>query len=48
MELVQNKKLKEIAEDLGLAIGTIKALCNRIYEKAGVKGKKELLKTLYK
>ena len=48
MELVQNKKLKEIAEDLGLAIGTIKALCNRIYEKAGVKGKKELLKKLYK
>ncbi len=48
MELVQNKKLKEIADDLGLAIGTIKALCNRIYEKAGVKGKKELLKKLYK
>ena len=46
MELVQNKKLKEIAEDLGLAIGTIKALCNRIYEKAGVKGKKELLKLI--
>ncbi len=44
MELVENKKLKEIAKDLGLAIGTIKALCNRIYEKAGVKGKRELLK----
>ncbi len=44
IEIAKNKKLKEIAEDMGLAIGTIKALCNRIYEKAGVKGKRELLK----
>lgn len=38
--LIVDKKLKEIAKDLGLALGTIKALCNRIYEKAGMKGKK--------
>ncbi len=42
--LVEGRKLKDIASDLGLAIGTIKALCNRVYEKAGVKGKKELIK----
>ncbi len=43
-QLVQGKKLKEIAADLGLALGTIKVLCSRIYEKAGVKGKRELVK----
>ncbi len=42
--LIQDKKLKEIGDELGLAVGTIKTLCSRIYEKAGVKGKKELLK----
>ena len=41
--LIAGKKLKEIAEELGLAIGTIKAITNRIYEKAGVRSKKELL-----
>ncbi|NPA95844.1 MAG: helix-turn-helix transcriptional regulator [Thermodesulfobacteria bacterium] len=43
-ELILGKKLKDIAAELDLALGTIKALCNRIYEKAGVKGKKELIK----
>ncbi len=46
LELVSGKKLKEIASDLQLAIGTIKALCSRIYEKAGVKGKKELIEKI--
>jgi len=46
LELVQDKKLKEIAEDLDLAVGTIKALCNRVYEKAEVKGKKELIRVI--
>ena len=40
--LAVGKKLKEIADDLGLALGTIKAITKRIYEKAEVKGKKEL------
>jgi len=45
--LVSGKKLKQIAKDLQLAIGTVKALSNRIYEKAGVNGKKELLRLFH-
>ncbi len=45
-KLSEGRKLKEIAEDLGIALGTVKALSNRIYEKAGVRGRKELARLL--
>ncbi len=40
--LLKDYKLKEIAEELHLALGTVKAFCNRIYDKLGVNGKQEL------
>ena len=40
--LLEGYKLREIAQELGLALGTVKALCNRIYEKLDVQNKKEL------
>ncbi len=44
--LVRGGKLKEIARELGLATGTVKTLSSRIYEKAGVRNKKELLEKI--
>ncbi len=41
-KLIKEKKLKEIAEELNLALGTVKALSSRIYEKAQVKNRIEL------
>jgi len=41
--LLKNYKIKEISRELKLAIGTVKSICNRIYEKLGVKSKKDLL-----
>ncbi|WP_197460487.1 response regulator transcription factor [Thermodesulfatator autotrophicus] len=42
--LLKGYKLKDIANELDLALGTVKTFCNRIYEKLGVKGKKDLLR----
>jgi len=42
--LVKGKKLKEIAKELDIALGTIKALTSRIYEKADVDNREELFK----
>ncbi|WP_459875740.1 LuxR C-terminal-related transcriptional regulator [Desulfothermus naphthae] len=41
-KLIKEKKLKEIAQELNLALGTVKALSSRIYEKAEVKNRIEL------
>ncbi len=41
--LARRMKLKDIAGELKIATGTVKTLSSRIYEKAGVKNKKELL-----
>ncbi len=44
--LIEGKKLREVSSDLGIALGTVKAICSRIYEKAGARNKKELFRKL--
>ncbi len=46
--LASGMKLKDIAEELEVATGTVKTLSSRIYEKAGVKNKKKLLEMIEK
>jgi len=40
--LIQGYKLKDISSELDLALGTVKSICSRLYEKLEVKNKQEL------
>jgi DNA-binding CsgD family transcriptional regulator len=43
---LERKNFREIASELSISESTVKTYMRRIYEKMGVKGKKELLQML--
>lgn len=44
--LVRGKTISQMCDELGIARGTVKAHCEHIYTKAGVRSKRELRRLL--